>query len=304
MNVMQSSMINGANDLKAGVEKTSQKGLMVPSTQVEQGTKPSVTTYNAQTAPALLLELVTIVTQLAQLDTMSDNVKKSAPDAGSEAVKWHQVSVQALETSRKYLVEQQTSLIQRLANATGQALPAQSGIVALEPKEHTPVAEVPVVPPPGMKERTPVAEVPVAPPPGLEMLVHNDENSRSAMLGEGNSLRTDLEKIKLHEPGTALLVRKIKPFGFESAEYLRTYFEQFGEVAEVLVSHCITKPSPKRGSGRVRPAALGFVVMASANDAEKAFAKGEQHAISYKDTSVDVQVKRFREGSEFSEDKL
>jgi hypothetical protein len=221
---------------------------------------------------------------------MFDKIKGNAPGAGSEADKWHQVSVQALETSRKYLVEQQTSLIQRLANATGPALPAQSGIVALEPKEHTPVAEVPV-----------------APPPGLEMLQHNDENSSSAMpsvSGEGNSLRTDLEKIKLHEPGTALLVRKIKPFGFESAEYLRTYFGQFGEVAEVLVSHCITKPSPKRGSGRVRPAALGFVVMASAKDAEKAFAKGEQHAISFKDTSVDVQVKRFRDGAEVSEEKF
>jgi len=262
---------------------------------MEQSIKPSVTTSNVQTAPALLLELVTIVTQLSQLDAMFDNVKRSAPDASSEAVKWHQVSVQALETSRKYLVEQQTCLIQRLANATGSALPAQSGNVALE-----------------LQERTPVAEVPIAPPPGLEMLVCHDEkpnsakpaNSEKIQLAEGNSLRTDLEKIKLHKPGCALLVRKIKPFGFESAEYLKTYFEQFGKVAEVLVSHCITKPSPKRASGRVRPAALGFVVMASPEDAEKAFTDGEQHSIPFKDTSVEVEVKRFQEASEVDEDKL
>merc|ERR1719262_913950 len=96
---------------------------MVPSIQkVEQGTKPS----ESSTTPALLLELVTLVTQIAQLDSMFDKVKQGAPDAGSEADKWHQVSVQALETSRKYMIEQQTSLIKRLANATGTPIPVHS----------------------------------------------------------------------------------------------------------------------------------------------------------------------------------
>jgi len=300
MMMMQSNMI-GATDFKAqnkqlSVPKVSDTGLMVPSISVEQGTKPSVTNTSSA-VPALLLELVTIVSQIAQLDAMFDKVKESAPDAGSEADKWHQVSVQALETSRKYMVEQQTSLIQRLATNTGTSLPAQSGNVALEPrKEDALVATkkvVAIASPPGL-----------APPPGLENMVHNDEQAnsppspKSQVSGEGNSLRTDLEKIKLHAPGCALLVRKIKPLGFESAEHLKTYFEQFGTVAEVLVSHCITKPSPKRATGRVRPAALGFVVMASPEEADKAFAHGEHHFVQGKDASVGVEVTRFRDGSE------
>jgi len=293
MMMMQSNMINGAMELKAqnkqlNADKT---GLMVPSIQVEQGAKPSATN---SAVPALLLELVTIVSQIAQLDAMFDKVKESAPEAGSEAEKWHLVSVQALETSRKYMVEQQVSLIQRLANVTATPLPAQSGNVALEtPKEDAPVAKVAPASPPGL-----------APPPGLEMMVHDDEQAnappspKSPTSGEGNSLRTDLEKIKMHKPGCALLVRKIKPLGFDSADHLKTYFEQFGTVAEVLVSHCITKPSPKRAAGRVRPAALGFVVMASAEDADKAIALGEQQSIQVKDASATVEVTRFRDGSE------
>jgi len=290
--MMQSNMINGETDPKAqlGMEKISQKGLMVPSIQkVEQGTKPS----ESSTTPALLLELVTLVTQIAQLDSMFDKVKQGAPDAGSEADKWHQVSVQALETSRKYMIEQQTSLIKRLANATGTPMPAHCGNIALQPpKEDAPVANVRSASPPGL-----------APPPGLDMPVDNAEDTSSPKgqkpsTGDGNSLRTDLEKIKMYPAGCALLVRKIKPLGFDSAEHLRAHFEQFGQVAEVLVSHCITKPSPKRANGRVRPAALGFVVMASPEDAEKVFIDGEQQSIQANDASVVVEVTRFRDGSD------
>merc|ERR1719389_964645 len=111
---------------------------MVPSISVEQGIKPSETS----SVPALLLELVTIVSQIAQLDAMFDKVKGNAPEAGSEADKWHQVSVQALETSRKYMVEQQTSLIKRLGNATGTPNPVQRGNSAIQPlKEVAPVTK-------------------------------------------------------------------------------------------------------------------------------------------------------------------
>jgi len=299
MMTTQSSIINRDADLKAKsteliAAKVPQTGLLVPSIQVEQGTKPSVT---SSAAPALLLELVTIVSQIAQLDAMFAKVKQGAPDAGSEADKWHQVSVQALETSRKYMVEQQTSLIQRLANVTGTPPAVQSGNVALDsPKENECMAQAPLACPPGL-----------APPPGLDMPAQNAEQvssektAKPILSGEGNSLRTDLEKIKLYAPGCALLVRKIKPLGFESADHLKAHFEQFGEVKEVLVSHCITKPSPKRASGRVRPAALGFVVMASPEDADKAFAQAE-HLIQVSNESVNVEVTRFRDGSDSSEE--
>jgi len=316
MMTIQSSIINGEVDLKAKsteliAAKVSKTGLLVPSIQVEQGTKPSMT---PSAAPALLLELVTIVSQIAQLDAMFEKVKKNAPAADSDANKWHEVSVQALETSRKYMVEQQTSLIQRLANVTGTTTPVQSGNVALDPpkatvapdsrKEDDRMAETPLACPPGL-----------APPPGLDTppgldmpaqnaaQVNSEKSAKPAISGEGNSLRTDLEKIKLYAPGCALLVRKIKPLGFESADHLKTHFSQFGEVKEVLVSHCITKPSPKRASGRVRPAALGFVVMATPEEADEAFAQAE-HLIQSSNESVNVEVTRFRDGSDSSEELL
>merc|ERR1719272_383574 len=123
---MQSSMINGTIGLKElDAVKASEIGLMAPSL-IKQGGKPTVNASYAQTAPAMLLELVTIVTQIAQLDTMFSQVQKGAPQAGSEADKWHQISVQALECSRKYMVEQQVSLLHRLAVLTGTPIPTQN----------------------------------------------------------------------------------------------------------------------------------------------------------------------------------
>merc|ERR1719388_381713 len=288
---MQCNTINGAADLETkGMMKAATSGLMVPSIfQTEQGTKPVVMASNAQFVPALLLELVTTVSQIAQLDAMFQKVKASAPTSCSEADKWHQVSVQALETSRKYMVEQQASLIQRIANATGTPLLVQNNSAISETK--------------ASDKEDPTAEgAEVALPPGLEMSLGDDTqataNSESQAEADGNSLRNYLEKIKSHTPGCALLIRKIKPLGFESAEYLRAHCEKFGDVAEVLVSHCITKPSPKRAKGRIRPAALGFVVMASPEDADAVFAYGEMQHVAFQDGSVLVEVQRFREFAE------
>eukprot|EP00746_Dinoflagellata_sp_MGD_P000345 gnl/MRDRNA2_/MRDRNA2_100616_c0_seq1.p1 gnl/MRDRNA2_/MRDRNA2_100616_c0~~gnl/MRDRNA2_/MRDRNA2_100616_c0_seq1.p1 ORF type:complete len:301 (+),score=74.35 gnl/MRDRNA2_/MRDRNA2_100616_c0_seq1:142-1044(+) len=291
VSLVQFNAISGVTDLdKKGSMKAPQNDLMVPSIlQPEQGTKAPDGASNAQLVPALLLELVTIITQISQLDAMFDKVKGSAPSAGSEADKWHQVSVQALQTSRKYMVEQQTSLFQRLANATGTSLPVlakSDGAATLENKKD-------VIPEQKQKE--------VSPPPGLDPSVP-DLNAGLEGSTDGNSLRNYLEKIKMHTPGCALLIRKIKPLGFESPEHLRAHCEQFGKVAEVLVSHCITKPSPKRAKGRIRPAALGFVVMASPEDADAVFAHGQHQNIAFRDGSVTVEVQRFREITEDIED--
>merc|ERR1719271_280229 len=152
-------MIIGDSDLKKK-QLGAETGLMGPSIQMEQGAKSHVNASNS--TPTILLELVTLVSQIAKLDEMFDNFKKSAPDAGSEADKWHQVSVQALVTSRKYMVEQQTSLIQRLANVTGTDLPVSGNIALASPKEDAPVP----------KEDAPVAlpQGAIAPPPGLEIM--------------------------------------------------------------------------------------------------------------------------------------
>jgi hypothetical protein len=280
MSVMPFSMIDTTS--KKGAVVSSPPGLAVPSIAMEQGAKPVINATNAQTTPALLLELVTIVTQIAQLDAMFEKVRASAPVTGSEADKWHQVSVQALDTSRKYMVEQQTSILQRLANATGTQAPATAEIKNLKKEEA--VAEPPSGP-------TCTAQDEAAAPANL---------MQTLIQGEGNSLRNDLEKIKLHNFGCALLIRKIKPLGFESPEHLRSHCEKFGQVLEVLVSHCVTKPSAKRAKGRIRPAALGFVVMASPEEAEKVFAEGEQQIINFHGVDVAVEVQRFRDITEES----
>jgi hypothetical protein len=51
-------------------------------------------------------------------------------------------------------------------------------------------------------------------------------------------------------------------------------------VKELLVAHSHVKPTPKRPNGRVRPAALGFVVMGSAEATQKAFSFGTEQTIS------------------------
>lgn len=292
MSVMQCNLISGVTDLdKKGSMKAPQNNLMVPSIfQPEQGNKAPDTANNAQLVPALLLELVTIVAQISQLDAMFDKVKGNAPTAGSEADKWHQVSVQALETSRKYMVEQQTSLLQRLATAklNGTSPPVLAKSDSATTSENKKEDAIPQ-----HKE--------VTPPPGLDPSVP-DLKAGLAGSTDGNSLRNYLEKIKMHTPGCALLIRKIKPLGFESPEHLRAHCEQFGKVAEVLVSHCITKPSPKRAKGRIRPAALGFVIMASPEDADAVFTQGEHQNIAFRDGSVIVEVQRFREITDDLED--
>merc|ERR1719161_1315682 len=95
----------------------------------------------------------------------------------------------------------------------------------------------------------------------------------SKLIGSG-SLRQDLELLRQRQPECVIIVRKIKKLGFESPQILDEYFSQFGEVSELLVAHSHVKPTAKRPNGRVRSAALGFVVMESGEAAEKAFKAG------------------------------
>merc|ERR1719313_431576 len=102
------------------------------------------------------------------------------------------------------------SLLKRLSNVTG-----TPHVVTPKSPEVQEAAPVVCASPPGL-----------APPPGLDMVEELSQKSSTA--DEGHSLRTDLEKVKLYQPGCALLVRKIKPLGFESAEHLKTHFEKMG----------------------------------------------------------------------------
>merc|ERR1719313_1558761 len=100
----------------------------------------------------------------------------------------------------------------------------------------------------------------------------------SKLIGSG-SLRQDLELLKQRQPECVIIVRKIKKLGFESPQILDDHFSQYGEVKELLIAHSHVKPTAKRPNGRVRPAALGFVVMADDEATRKAFEAGTEQSI-------------------------
>merc|ERR1719324_1267784 len=104
------------------------------------------------------------------------------------------------------------------------------------------------------------------------------EPPESETAGVG-SLRADLERLRGYSKEKCLLVRKIKRLGLESPQKLKAHFERYGAVSEVLVAHSFEKPSAKRRSGRMRPAAIGFIVMAADAAAASILATGESHMV-------------------------
>jgi len=103
------------------------------------------------------------------------------------------------------------------------------------------------------------------------------------------SLRDDLERLKEHDAQQCLIVRRIKRLGLGSPEILRKHFASFGGVKEMLISHSFEKKSAKCRADRVRPAALGFVIMDSVDGAQAALLAGPTIMIG----DVDVEVKIF-----------
>lgn len=281
------------------------------------------------TAAGILLELVTIVAQISNLDKMLDTISGTKPSEESEAGRWHQVSMQALMLSRQALCEKQMGLLRSLSNVFEPANPGlqagsnlpEAAPAALDFVERSLEACI--------ETEKAESEVSTAAP-------EKDEAAFSSILSEGRrlsectattmlendgteqegngvpagapgaaaaepavnedtvegslSLRHDLEKIKSYPDGRALICRRIKQLGFDSGELMREHFEQYGPVTEVLVAHSITKPSAKRTKGRVRPAAVGFVVMGSQEAVEAALAAGEQQSVKLLDASGEAVI--------------
>jgi len=103
------------------------------------------------------------------------------------------------------------------------------------------------------------------------------------------SLRDDLERLKEYDAQQCLIVRRIKRLGLGSPEILREHLSAFGGVKEMLISHSLEKKSAKCRADRVRPAALGFVVMDSVDGAQAALNAGPSLMVG----GVDVEVKIF-----------
>jgi len=105
---------------------------------------------------------------------------------------------------------------------------------------------------------------------------------------DGDTLRSQLRQLQEQDQRTVLLVRGINRLGFGSLEALEEFFGRTGDVQRVLVTHSKARASGRRRE-RVRPAAIGFVLMSSREAAERQFALGEHREIA----GVAVRVQRF-----------
>jgi len=251
---------NNRIDILVGEKKSTSS----PEPQLSEATK------NKQTTATMLFELITIAAQLAQADMAMAQVKDGVPE-DPEAKRWHDISIQALHTSRNMLSEKQSSCLNQLSALQG----GTSGVAALK-KETEKKSEAK-----STWESWTAADIDacpefVPPPPGLAE-GNWSTNVEDASTG---SLRQDLEILRNAQPETVFIVRKIKKLGFESPHLLKQHFGQYGPVKEILVAHSHVKPTPQRPNGRVRPAALGFVVMASPKGVKNAFEAGSMQDIN------------------------
>lgn len=127
-----------------------------------------------------------------------------------------------------------------------------------------------------------------------------------------HTMKEQLEALRLEDPSTVFIARRINKLGFQSAELLQLHFSAYGKVKGVFVSHSRVKAfqsTGRRNRGgsehqRLRAAGLGFVVMETAEDAAAILAEGAEHVVN----GITVQLKPFQrfsgteEGNDFIDD--
>jgi len=88
----------------------------------------------------------------------------------------------------------------------------------------------------------------------------------------GDTLRTFLRDLSLVDDRRVLTLRKISRLGLDSPKLLETYLSKFGKVERIMISHTLSKTPGPLGEQktRLRPAALGFALMATVEDAQAA----------------------------------
>jgi len=235
---------------------------MQPKSADAQPTYTSSTPKAQATVASLLLDLTEAASQLTRVEKMLAQVTESAPEEET-AKRYHEISLQALQCSHKMMLEKQNQCLQELGALVGPSSSATKD-------EAKPVLET--APASSTWKgwgKSDIEAVPEFVPPG---------DTSSKLIGSG-SLRQDLELLRQRNPEHVIIVRKIKKLGFESPQLLDAHFSQYGEVKELLVAHSHVKPTAKRPNGRVRPAALGFVVMADGEAVQKCFQAGADQII-------------------------
>jgi len=93
------------------------------------------------------------------------------------------------------------------------------------------------------------------------------------------NLSTVFAQLNEDDPANTFIVRGIGRLGFRSREILKRHYSIYGDVSRVLVptSHGKVGDDP---FGRVRPAALGFVVMKDASAVQTILRQGEQQQVA------------------------
>jgi len=234
-----------------------------------------------------LKNFLEVAMQIAQIDEAITSARASAPSQeDTEASKWHEVSIKALMWTRSSVAEQQGIALGQLKNLAvsqrSSALPSPQ-VSSATPSFSMSATAAPF---------SPVVSKPraVAKVTSSKLLTPAQAGTQVAK-GELNvgSLRDDLERLKEHDAQQCLIVRRIKRLGLGSPDILRKHFSSFGGVKEMLISHSFEKKSAKCRADRVRPAALGFVIMDSVEGAQAALRAGPTIMIG----DVDVEVKIF-----------
>jgi len=225
-----------------------------------------------------LKNFLEVALKVAQLDEAIMSARASAPSQeDTEAFKWHEVSIKALMWTRSSLLEQQGTALGQLRNY---AASQRSSDV------------------PGFSLSATASPLsPAAPKSRADAQVKSSKLPSPSQVGARvaagemsvGSLRDDLERLKEYDAQQCLIVRRIKRLGLGSPEILREHFSGFGGVKEMLISHSFEKKSAKCRADRVRPAALGFIVMDSVAGAQAALHAGPTVMIG----DVDVEVKIF-----------
>jgi len=234
---------------------------LAPKTEVAQPTGTSTPATPSNVA-SLLLELTEAASQLARVEMMLAQITESAPEEEG-AKRYHDISLQALQCSRKMMFEKQSKCLKDLGALIGS--PSTATEEKREPLMESAQAST------SWKGwgKADIEAVPEFVPP---------VDISSKLVGSG-SLRQDLEFLRERKPEHVLIVRKIKKLGFESPQLIHDHFSQYGEVKELLIAHSHVKPTAKRPNGRVRPAALGFVVMVTEEAAKNALKVGAEQMI-------------------------
>jgi len=191
----------------------------------------------------LMQELEELAERIARADEMRKQAAASPPAKDGEAAKWHDVALVTLNWSQQELLKRQKAALLRLVE------------IAEQPESKAGVA---------------------AQPSATGQLVPFIQQEPAV---EEKSMKKDLEALRLHNPDCVLIVRKIKKLGWESPALLRKYFEQYGKVREIFVTHSTMKPNPKRPGGRARPAALGFIVMADKQGKAAVLSRGKEQFV-------------------------